>query len=55
LLITACLGACLVWAFWELKELRERLARERRPPGKPSSQKLGGFGVRQRHKKNPPA
>jgi hypothetical protein len=24
LLITACLGACFVWAFWELEQTRER-------------------------------
>ena len=24
LLISACLGACFVWAFWELEQSRER-------------------------------
>jgi hypothetical protein len=29
LLITACLGACFVWAFWEWEQLRERRQRAR--------------------------
>jgi hypothetical protein len=30
LLTAACLGACFVWAFWELKQMRERRRQLRR-------------------------
>jgi len=29
LLISVCLGACAVWAFWEIEEGRQRLKRNR--------------------------
>jgi hypothetical protein len=29
LLITVCLGACLIWAFWEIEEFRQRKQRHR--------------------------
>jgi hypothetical protein len=29
LLITICLGACFVWAFWEIEEFRRRKQRHR--------------------------
>jgi hypothetical protein len=30
LLIAACLGACFVWAFWEMEQMRERRRQMRR-------------------------
>jgi hypothetical protein len=29
LLISACLGACFIWGFWELEQARERRKRTR--------------------------
>jgi hypothetical protein len=29
LLVSASLGACFIWAFWELEQLRERWQRAR--------------------------
>jgi hypothetical protein len=35
LLISAALGACFIWAFWELEQARERRRLQRKKPSFP--------------------
>jgi hypothetical protein len=35
LLIAVCLGACLVWALWEMEQARERRTQQRQRQNRP--------------------